>query len=77
METDGTANTVLAEFPTQLNKASSNYIGVGGASTQTAAEILECSGKLGGADAFNAILSRVLVDGDNSEATMLAIATEQ
>jgi len=29
METDGTAVAVMAEFPTELNKATSNYVGVG------------------------------------------------
>jgi len=77
MKTDGTAETVLAELWADLNKTTSNFIGVWWANTQTAAEILECSWKLWGADAFNAILSTVLTTGDNSEATMLALATEQ
>ncbi len=77
METDGTATAVLAEFWADLNKTSSNYIWVGWARTQTAAEILECTWKLWGADAFNNMISKILTDWDNSEATMLAIATEQ
>jgi len=77
MKTDGTAETTLAALGDSLNKTTSNFIGVWWANTQTAAEILECSWKLWGADAFNAILSTVLTTGDNSEATMLALATEQ
>lgn len=77
METDGTAATVLAEFPTELNKATSNYVGVGGAATQTAAEILECAGSLAWADVFNSMLSETLVSGDNSADTLLALAASK
>lgn len=77
METDGTAKTVLAEFPNELNKTTSNFIGVGWAATQKAAEILECAGKIGGATAYNSILSKILVEGKNDEASMLTIAAEQ
>ncbi len=77
METDGTANAVLAKFPEELNKTSSNYVWVGGAATQKAAEILECAGKLWWAELFNSMISQVLTDWDNSEEAMLAFAAEQ
>jgi hypothetical protein len=74
METDGTAETVMAEFPTDLNKTTSNFIGVGGAATQAAAEIFECAGSLAGADVYNSMISETLVSGDNSADTLLALA---
>lgn len=77
METDGTAASVMAEFPTELNKATSNFVGVGGVATQAAAEIFECAGSLSGADVYNSMVSETLVSGDNSAETLLALAAEK
>lgn len=76
METDGTSKEVLALFPEDLNKTSSNFIGVGWAATQKAAEILECSWKEGGAEVYNTMISAILTSGENDEDTMLALAEE-
>ena len=76
METDGTAVAVMAEFPTELNKATSNYVGVGWAATQTAAEIFECAGSLAWADVYNSMISDTLVSWDNSADTLLALWAE-
>lgn len=76
MEQDGTAKTVLETFPETLNKTSSNFIGVGGAASQKAAEILECAAVSGGSELYNSLLSEVLISGNNSEETMLNFISE-
>lgn len=77
MEQDGTAKTVLEKFPETLNKTSSNFIGVGGAATQKAAEILECAAVSGGSKLYNSLLSEVLISGNNSEEAMLSFISEK
>ena len=77
METDGTANTVLAEFATTLNKATSNFIGTGWANTQKASEVLECGAKLAGADVYNTVLSTVLSEWNSSDAAIIDLFAEQ
>jgi protein-disulfide isomerase len=74
MESDGTAAAVMASIGADLNKTSSNFIGVGGQASQVAAEILECAASLSGSDAYNTILSETLISGDNSRATLVASA---
>ncbi|MDA9129298.1 DsbA family protein, partial [Candidatus Gracilibacteria bacterium] len=41
------------------------------------AEILECIGREGGANAYNAVMSETLISKDSSESAMLALAIEQ
>jgi hypothetical protein len=43
MEKDGTAAAVFKALPTEFNKTTTNYVGVGGQKTQNAAELLECA----------------------------------
>ena len=77
MEEDGTAETLLTKYDGQLNKATHNFIGVGGQKTQVGAEILECIGSLSWADAYNAVLSKALTTKASSESDMLGYAVEQ
>jgi len=75
MESDGTANEVLAKFP-EINKTSSNFIWVGWVASQTAAEALECVASVGGSEVYNSILSSILLSGNNSETEILKLAGE-
>lgn len=74
MEQEWTVKAVMAAIWEDLNKTSSNYIGVWGQQTQTAAEALECISSLSWADAYNEVLSKVLTGGDNSKATIISLA---
>lgn len=76
MEKDGTAAAVFKALPTEFNKTTTNYVGVGGQKTQNAAELLECAWKLGGASAYNAIMSSILTSGNNAEEDILTLAEE-
>lgn len=76
MQQDGTSELILGEYPDLVNKTVSNFIGVGGAGTQTAAEILECSAKLSGAKAYNEILIKALSSGNTSKSDMLSSAED-
>lgn len=76
MEEDGTAEAVLEEFPEDLNKTSSHFIGVGGAASQAAAEIMECIAQDAGARSFSSVLSASLSSGQNSKDYLLGLADE-
>jgi len=77
MESDGTWAAILEKYPNDVNKTVSNYIGVGWAASQTAAEALECVSANGWADAFNAVISSILLSGDNGKSNIIKLATEQ
>lgn len=74
MEDDGTAQTVLEKYPEVLNKTTHNFVGVGGEKTQIWSELLECIGKVAGADAYNSVLSGTLTSKDSSKDGILALA---
>lgn len=76
METDGTATTILETYPELVNKTTSQFIGTGGATTQAAAEALECIAQVSGSDAYNNVLSQALQSGDNSRSALLASASD-
>lgn len=65
METDETGKKVLEKYPNDVNIAKINYISVGGAATQTAAEAMECIGKVAGETAYNIAFSQALISGKN------------
>lgn len=77
MEEDGTAKTVMAQMPKDLNKATSNFIWVGGQKSQIGAEVLECIGKVSWADKYNVLLSKTLISGDSSKGSILKLAKEE
>lgn len=76
MEEDGTADSVMEAIGSNLNKTSSHFIGVGGAASQAAAEVLECIASVSGADMYNSILSATLLSWDNAQDTLVELAGE-
>lgn len=76
MAQDGTVETVLESAWDSLNHSYVNYIGVGGAATQTAAEVLECIWDVAWASVYSTVFNQSLVSEENTPEALLGFATE-
>ncbi len=76
MAKDGTYETVKESIPEGFNHTIYNFIGVGGAQTQSAAEVLECIAKIGGSDAYASIFHKSLVEEKSTTDDLLTYAQE-
>jgi len=76
MASDKTAEAVLEKFPESVNKDTVNFIGVGWANTQNAAEALECIASLGWSQAYNTAMKGTLLSWDSSVSAITALGVE-
>ena len=76
MEKDGTAKTILEKYPSDVKKASSNFIGVGWDRTQQWAEALECIAKIGWADAYNTSIAHALSSDKTDKSDIISYTSE-
>ena len=77
MVADGTVETVKESLPSVFNHAFVNFIGVGGARTQSAAEALECIASVGSDEAYNYAFKQSLAEEKDSVDDLLAYAAEK
>lgn len=77
MAQDGTYKTVKENIPEWFNHSLFNFIGVGGASTQTAAEVLECIASVWGSEAYTSVFNSSLLEEKNSTNDLLEFANAE